>query len=82
MVLPRLAKYEINRIYSVVHIVLVDGDENKLMCIRHVVKKGQRASIDAEVNCGSCKGRGWVHSLGPIGAPVEVDQQGRFLSRT
>ena len=83
MILPRLYKYELKRIKSTVHIILVDGDQNKIMCIRHLAKNGNRVDPLTEVTCNSCMHRGWIYTMGVLGnTPGPKDESGRFLSRT
>lgn len=81
MMLPRLAMFKSDRM-NINHLVFVDGDVMKPICIRMPVKHGHLLAPDAALTCENCRNKGWTKSLGRIGSvPVETDSNGRFLSR-
>lgn len=79
--LPRIGLFKSKRM-NINHIVMVDGEVMKPVCIRMPVKFGVMLdpSIDG-LTCEHCKNKGWTKSLGPIGMPLDKDPNGRYLSR-
>lgn len=72
MTLPRLAVFESvgggrgGNHHIVHHMVQVTGDENRLVCIRQVVKYGKVVAPETKVTCNSCKAKGWAMTLGDL----------------
>lgn len=78
--LPRLALFKAARM-NINHIVMVDGDMMKPLCIRMPIKHGNIIDPNNSSICEHCQNRGWTKSLGCIGAPVETDKHGRYVTR-
>lgn len=83
MLLPRLAVFKSNpgKRVSLKHIVMVDGDVWRPICIRNPVNRGTLVANDSEITCSGCRNKGWTKSLGRLGTG-QVDANGRYLSRT
>lgn len=77
--LPRLAVFRSDRLF-VNHMVLVDGENMKPLCIRNLVRHGVVLSPESEVTCKGCKGRGWIRSIGRFsGGQPKQDKNGRYI---
>lgn len=71
--IPRLGVFESvggggkkGRHVPVYHMVLVDGDELRLTCIRQAPKYGKLVAADSSLTCNSCKVKGWAQTLGNL----------------
>ena len=78
--LPRIGIFKADRM-RINHIVMVDGETMKPLCIRMPLKHGRMMDSEASVTCDHCKNKGWTKSLGAFGVPVENDKHGRYIAR-
>jgi hypothetical protein len=59
MQMPRMTMFR-SKSLPVNHIVMVDGDSIKYLCIRHEAKHGELIEPDAKLTCEHCAKRGWA----------------------
>lgn len=59
MMMPRMAMFRTGRM-PINHIVMVDGDEMRFLCIRHLAKHGEVIDDESKLTCAHCKKRGWA----------------------
>lgn len=71
--IPRIGVFESTggggkkrRHVPVYHMVLVDGEDLKLVCIRQPVKYGKMVDAGSNITCNSCNVRGWAQTLGDL----------------
>lgn len=79
--LPRIGLFKSDRM-GINHIILVDGEVMRPVCIRMPVKFGRMLDplVDS-LTCHHCQNKGWTKSLGPIGMPTAKDKNGCYISR-
>lgn len=71
--LPRMTMFRTTRM-PINHIVLVDGDSMKFLCIRHEAKNGVVVGPEATLTCEHCKKRGWAkHARRPEYSTIGID---------
>lgn len=79
--LPRIALFRADRM-NINHLVMVDGDILKPLCIRTPIKHGHLLDSDGKLTCENCRNRGWTKTLGRIGTlPARTDTHGRYIAR-
>lgn len=81
MTLPRLALFKsmTGSSISINHIVIVDGEIYRPLCIRNPIKRGSLINPEKyPVTCSHCKNRGWIKS---IGFQQYKTKEGRYLTR-
>lgn len=81
MILPRLATFKAIRLVPLVHVILVNGDEFKAICVRQPIRHGILMEPGTPVTCRSCSSRGWIYTMGNLSTNPTHRIEGKWLTR-